>query len=119
MGDLLLCRHRRRHLRLYLRDAQHQGLRHESQHQNRQARQEPDEEGPEEDPEETNVVLLSSEDYTLNEDGSIDVSCELLKNYNKNDRIQVMFVDEDNQPVLTYKIISKTTANKYVCEFIY
>lgn len=78
-----------------------------------------DEEGPAEDPEETNVVLLSSEDYTLNEDGSIDISCELLKNYNKNDRIQVMFVDEDNQPILTYKIISKTTANKYVCEFIY
>jgi hypothetical protein len=65
------------------------------------------------------IVDVSEKDYKLLEDGSIEVSYELLKNFNKNDIVQVRFIDENEQPILTYKIISKTTANTFVCEFIY
>ena len=43
----------------------------------------------------------------------------LLNNYNKNDLIKVMFDGENDKFVFTYKIISKTTDNNYICEFIY
>ena len=55
------------------------------------------------------------------EDGSLEISCDILKNFNKNDMVQIWFTDEnkDYHPILTYKIISKTTGNKYICEFVY
>lgn len=65
------------------------------------------------------IVNLSENDYKLLEDGSIEVTCALLNNFNKNDQIQVMFVDEEAKPILTYRIISKTTADTFICEFIY
>ena len=64
-------------------------------------------------------VVLTSDHYTLLEDGNLQIPCaHLMEYYNKNDCIKVMFADEDNKPVLTYKIISKTTANDFICEFI-
>jgi hypothetical protein len=68
---------------------------------------------------EEEIVSLGEKDYVLFEDGSIQVSRELLGQYNKNDQVKIMFKDEDCKPVLTYKIISKTTANNYICEFVY
>lgn len=65
------------------------------------------------------IVSLSKTDYELLEDGSIAVPCKLLECFNKNDHFQAMFTDEDNQPILTYKIISKTTDNKFICEYVY
>jgi hypothetical protein len=65
------------------------------------------------------VIPVTSKDYKLLEDGSLEISCDILKDYNKNDTVQIWFVDEDNKAIITYKIISKTTANKYICEFIY
>ena len=67
------------------------------------------------------VVCIRTDEYTLLEDGSIEVDCAILKNFNKNDNVQFMFIEEnsDMTPILTYKIISKTTANKYICEFVY
>jgi hypothetical protein len=65
------------------------------------------------------VVSVTAKDYTLLEDGSIEIDREVLKDFNKNDTVQLRFVEEFNTPILTYKIISKTTNNKYVCEFIY
>jgi hypothetical protein len=77
--------------------------------------EEPDEE------ESGEVVCIRTDEYTLREDGSIEVDCAILKNFNKNDNVQFMFIEEnsDTTPILTYKIISKTTANKYICEFVY
>lgn len=69
--------------------------------------------------EEEEIVSLHEGDFTVLEDGNIEVSRELLKNFNKNDQLQIKFVDEDNTPILTYRIISKTTANTFICEFIY
>lgn len=77
-----------------------------------------DEEDAPED-EYSEVVPVTSKEYRLLEDGSLEIDCEILKNFNKNDTVQIWFTDEDNKTILTYKIISKTTANKYICEFIY
>lgn len=77
-----------------------------------------DEEDAPED-EYSEVVPVTSKDYRLLEDGSLEIGCDILKNFNKNDMVQIWFTDEDNKSILTYKIISKTTANKFICEFIY
>lgn len=67
------------------------------------------------------IVPITTNEYILLEDGSIEVDCKLLKDFNKNDMVQFMFIEEnkDCPPILTYKISSKTTDNKFVCEFIY
>ncbi len=65
------------------------------------------------------VVSLTEKNYKLCDDGNIEVPCVLLSQFNKNDQVQFVFDDEDNKPVLTYKIISKTSDDKYICEFIY
>ena len=65
------------------------------------------------------VVPVTSKEYRLLDDGSLEIDCDILKNFNKNDMVQIWFTDEDGKAILTYKIISKTTANKFICEFIY
>lgn len=77
-----------------------------------------DEEDAPED-EYSEVVPVTSKDYRLLEDGSLEIDCDILKNFNKNDMVQIWFTDEDHKSILTYKIISKTTGNKFICEFIY
>ena len=68
---------------------------------------------------EDELVHLKEADYTLDEDGNLIVACSHLNHFNKNDIIKVMFDDENNTPVLTYKINSKTTDNNFICEFMY
>lgn len=65
------------------------------------------------------VVELSSKDFELNNEGNLIVSRELLKDYNKNDQVRFHFADEKESGTFSYKIISKTTANSFICEFIY
>lgn len=77
-----------------------------------------DEEDAPED-EYSEVVPVTTKDYRLLEDGSLEIDCDILKNFNKNDMVQIWFTDEDHKSILTYKIISKTTGNKFICEFIY
>ena len=69
--------------------------------------------------EDDEIVNLCTNDYIPLDDGNIEVSRNLLNNFNKNDRVQFMFVDEEHMPIITYRIISKTTANTFICEFIY
>lgn len=80
-----------------------------------------EEDVPEPEDEYSEVVPVTAKDYKLLEDGSLEISCDILKNFNKNDMVQIWFTDEnkDYHPILTYKIISKTTGNKYICEFVY
>ena len=68
-----------------------------------------------------NIVAVTSKDYKLLDDGSLEIDCSILKDFNKNDMVQIWFTDENREykSILTYKIISKTTANKFICEFIY
>lgn len=77
-----------------------------------------DEEDAPED-EYSEVVPVTAKDYRLLEDGSLEIDCDILKNFNKNDMVQIWFTDEDHKSILTYKIVSKTTGNKFICEFIY
>lgn len=81
------------------------------------------EEEPEEDSCE-DAVQLTENDYTLLENGSLVVPLTLMKGYNKNDYVRIRFIDEDAEPILTYKIISRTTGSfegvdAFVCEFEY
>ena len=79
-----------------------------------------DEEDAPED-EYSEVVPVTAKDYKILEDGSLEIGCDILKNFNKNDMVQIWFTDEnkDCRSILTYKIISKTTDDKFICEFIY
>jgi hypothetical protein len=52
------------------------------------------------------TIFIYNKDYELLEDGTLKVRCELLKDYNKNDRVKLCFAEEDSCS-LTYKIISK------------
>jgi hypothetical protein len=72
-----------------------------------------------EEDEYSEVVPVTANDYKLLDDGSIEIPCDVLKDFNKNDQVQIWFTDEDNTPILTYRIISKTTANTFICEFVY
>lgn len=64
-------------------------------------------------------VSLSSDEYELIiETGEIKVPCNILKDYNKNDKITVIFTEKGEPWPIVYKIISKTTSGHYICEFI-
>ena len=54
-----------------------------------------------------NVVCLSEKDFELLDDGLLKVSCDLLKDYNKNDEVIFEFTDEGFAAFLTYQIVSK------------
>lgn len=65
------------------------------------------------------MIHLKDNEYSINEDGNLIISYTQFNHLNKNDIIKVQYDDEDNQPILTYKIISKTTSGNFECEFIY
>lgn len=65
------------------------------------------------------IVELAETDYSPRSDGTIRVSCELLKNFNKNDYVRFKFINEVTKPTFTYKIISKNTGNQYICEYLW
>lgn len=52
------------------------------------------------------TIFIYNKDYELLEDGTLKVRRELLKDFNKNDRVKLCFAEEDSCS-LTYKIISK------------
>lgn len=72
-----------------------------------------------EEPDDEELIHVKDNEYVLDEDGNLIISCDQFNHLNKNDRIKVMYDDEDNTPVLTYTIKSKTTDNKFICEFEY
>lgn len=64
-------------------------------------------------------VCLSGNEYeVIEETGMIQIPCVLLKDYNKNDIITVLFIDEEKPWPIEYKIISKTTGGYYICDFV-
>lgn len=64
-------------------------------------------------------VALGTEDYEVLEgNGNIQVPCSLLKDYNKNDIVMLIFKDEEETMPIPFKIISKTTYDYYICEFV-
>jgi hypothetical protein len=69
------------------------------------------------------IVAITSDDYELLEDGTLKVSCGLLKDFNKNDCLRLQFVGEpESVPIITYKIISKVEykdGDYYHLDFMY
>ena len=63
-------------------------------------------------------IALSNSDYEIMEDGDIQIPCNILKDYNKNDLITIVFEDDNLSQPMIYKIISKTTSGHYICEFM-
>ena len=69
--------------------------------------------------EQPDFICLSSTDYmVIEETGYIQVPCNLLNNYKKDDEIQVLFTDEERPWPITYKIIAKTTDGDFICDFV-
>ena len=64
-----------------------------------------------------NVVCVTGKDFEILEDGTLKVSCQLLRDFNKNDTVLFEFVDD--AAVLEYKIMSKVIyadGDYYLCE---
>jgi hypothetical protein len=71
------------------------------------------------DEEDNSVVSITNKDFELLEDGTMKISCALLKGYNKNDYVTFEFPEEDPVAFLTYKIVSKVIykdGDYYHCE---
>lgn len=66
------------------------------------------------------VAILTSE-CTILDDGTLKVSCDLLKDFNKNDFVRFHFVDDPTAGMLPYQIVSKveyTDGDYYHCELM-
>ena len=63
-------------------------------------------------------VCLTADDFKLLENGDIQIPCSILKDYNKNDCFTAIFEDGSVSQPMIYRIISKTTSNHYICEFV-
>lgn len=76
-----------------------------------------EEAGVDEDP----VVSLTGRDFELLDDGTLKVSCKLLKDFNKNDYVTFEFPEEAPVAYLTYQITSKVSyedGDYYHCELM-
>jgi hypothetical protein len=63
-------------------------------------------------------ITLSNDEYeVIEETGNIQISRSIMKDYNKNDLINIIFEDEEEPWPITYKIIFKTD-DYYICEFV-
>ena len=65
-------------------------------------------------------LRLSSKDFEIVEEDKIKVSCEILKDFNKNDKVKIYFTD--GKAVFNYRIISRviyTDGEYYHLEFLY
>lgn len=65
-------------------------------------------------------LRLSSNDFEIVEEDKLKVSCELLKDFNKNDKVKIYFTD--GKAVFNYKIISRVIyadGEYYHLEFLY
>lgn len=62
-------------------------------------------------------LRLTEEDYSLLDDGTIKISCDLMNNLNEGDIVKILFVGNCTEVLLTYKIISKVDGY-YFCEFV-
>ena len=65
-------------------------------------------------------LRLSSNDFEIVEEDKIKVSCDILKDFNKNDKVKIYFID--GKAVFNYKIISRVVyadGEYYHLEFLY
>lgn len=80
-----------------------------------------DAEVEEEDDSADSVVSITERDFEFLEDGTMKISCTLLKDFNKNDLVTFEFPEESPVAYLTYKIMSKVIyadGDYYHCELM-
>ena len=68
------------------------------------------------------TVELGPDDYEITEEGELKISCKLLKDFNKNDYINVKFAGEDNPWPIPYRIVSKVVyadGDYYHCDILF
>jgi hypothetical protein len=63
-----------------------------------------------------NFIHLTNDEFQIVADGNIAISCELIKEYNVNDAITIIFEDASYPEPIEYKIIAKD-GKYYICEF--
>ena len=68
-------------------------------------------------------LRLENSDYEPLEDGTIKISCSLLKDFNIKDKFTVRFVEtNDGAALISYQIVSKVEypdGDYYICDFVY
>jgi hypothetical protein len=64
-------------------------------------------------------VSLASGDYEIQDDGSIKVSKYFLESLKDRDTIKVLFADEKEHPILTFKIIDEFDDANYLCDIVF
>lgn len=68
-------------------------------------------------------LRLENSDYEPLEDGTIKISCSLLKDFNINDKFTVRFIEvNDGAALISYQIVFKVEhpdGNYYICDFVY
>ena len=63
-----------------------------------------------------NFIHLTNDEFQIVADGNIAISCGLIKEYNVNDTITIIFEDASYPEPIEYKIIAKD-GEYYICEF--
>lgn len=53
------------------------------------------------------IVDLTNKEYEVLRDGTLKVNSKILKDFNKNDYVNIRFIDEENSWPINYKIVSK------------
>ena len=53
------------------------------------------------------IVDLTNKEYEVLKDGTLKVNSKILKDFNKNDYVNIRFIDEENSWPINYKIVSK------------
>jgi hypothetical protein len=64
-------------------------------------------------------VAITAADYEMLEDGTIKIKKSLLEKFIGQDTIKILFADEREQPVLTFKIVTEPDATYYICDIIF
>ena len=62
---------------------------------------------------------LLSGDYELLNDGCIKIPKRLLSGFKEQDTINVLFAEEKEQPILTFKIVTEYDTFNYICDIVF
>lgn len=64
-------------------------------------------------------IMLSSDDYKVQDDGSLLVTSRFLNKLKDKETINVFFLDSGESSLLTIKIIEELDDNKFICDIVF
>lgn len=65
------------------------------------------------------ILVIRSDECAHTDDGKLKISCNLMRDFNKNDLVRLQFIDIPDSDLLIYKVISKVEyadGDYYHCE---